>query len=148
MNFNKVFILGNLTRDPEIRTTPTGQSVAQFGVATNRVWYDKNHQKQTDVEFHNIVAWGKLAEIASRYLNKGKMVFVEGRIKTRSWQDQSGQKKYRTEIIAETFQMGPKGGFGGEGTDLPHQSEQADALPSEVPVIDAEEEINPEDLPF
>ena len=149
VNFNKVFILGNLTRDPEIRTTPTGQSVAQFGVATNRIWYDKNHQKQTDVEFHNIVAWGKLAEIASRYLTKGKMVFVEGRIKTRSWQDQSGQKKYRTEIIAETFQMGPKGGFGGgEGTDLPHPQEQGDALPSEVPVIDTEEEINPEDLPF
>jgi len=149
MNFNKVFILGNLTRDPEIRTTPTGQSVAQFGVATNRIWYDKNHQKQTDVEFHNIVAWGKLAEIASRYLTKGKMVFVEGRIKTRSWQDQSGQKKYRTEIIAETFQMGPKGGFGGEGSDTPHQSEQSDAsLPPEVPVIDTEEEINPEDLPF
>ena len=149
VNFNKVFILGNLTRDPEIRTTPTGQSVAQFGVATNRIWYDKNHQKQTDAEFHNIVAWGKLAEIASRYLTKGKMVFVEGRIKTRSWQDQSGQKKYRTEIIAEGFQMGPKGGFGGgEGADLPHQADQADALPSEIPVIDTEEEINPEDLPF
>jgi single-strand DNA-binding protein len=151
MNFNKVFILGNLTRDPEIRTTPTGQSVAQFGVATNRIWYDKNHQKQTDVEFHNVVAWGKLAEIASRYLTKGKMVFVEGRIKTRNWQDQSGQKKYRTEIIAESFQMGPKGGFsqGGEGTDLPPQAEVPEAsLPSEVPIIDSEEEINPEDLPF
>ncbi|HNW96545.1 MAG TPA: single-stranded DNA-binding protein [Candidatus Paceibacterota bacterium] len=151
MNFNKVFILGNLTRDPELRTTPTGQSVAQFSVATNRIWFDKNRQKQTDAEFHNIVAWGKLAEIAGRYLSRGKLVFVEGRIKTRSWQDQSGQKRSRTEIIAESFQMGPKSGFGGqgEGTDMPHPTETSDApLPSEVPIIDSEEEINPEDLPF
>ncbi len=151
MNFNKVFILGNLTRDPELRTTPTGQSVAQFGVATNRVWFDKNRQKQTDAEFHNVVAWGKLAEIAGRYLSKGKLIFVEGRIKTRTWQDQSGQKRNRTEIIAESFQMGPKGGFGqgGEGADAPHQAEAPDAsLPPDVPIIDSEEEINPEDLPF
>lgn len=150
MNFNKAFILGNLTRDPELRTTPTGQSVASFGVATNRVWFDKNRQKQTEVEFHNIVAWGKLAEIASRYLTKGKMVFVEGRIKTRTWEDQSGQKKYKTEIIAENFQMGPKGGSAGtsEGTDLPSQEAGSDQAPiDDIPVIQ-EDEIKPEDLPF
>ncbi|HOX21635.1 MAG TPA: single-stranded DNA-binding protein [Candidatus Paceibacterota bacterium] len=152
MNFNKVFILGNLTRDPELRTTPTGQSVANFGVATNRVWFDKNRQKQTEAEFHNVVAWGKLAEIASRYLSKGKLVFVEGRLKTRTWEDQSGQKKYKTEIIAEKMQMGPKGGASGssEGTDAVSPDAGLDQpLAEEIPSIqEGEEEISPEDLPF
>ena len=152
MNFNKVFILGNLTRDPDLRTTPTGQSVASFGVATNRVWFDKNRQKQTDVEFHNVVAWGKLAEIVSRYLSKGKLVFIEGRLKTRSWEDQSGQKKYKTEIIAERMQMGPKGAGSSpaEGTDLASPEAGTDqAQAEEIPTIqEGEEEITPEDLPF
>jgi len=153
MNFNKVFILGNLTRDPELRTTPTGQSVASFGVATNRVWFDKNRQKQTDVEFHNVVAWGKLAEIVSRYLSRGKLVFIEGRLKTRSWEDQSGQKKYKTEIIAERMQLGPKGAASSptEGTDLasPEAAGTDQAPAEEIPTIqEGEEEITPEDLPF
>jgi len=152
MNFNKVFILGNLTRDPELRTTPTGQSVASFGVATNRVWFDKNRQKQTDVEFHNVVAWGKLAEIVSRYLSKGKLVFIEGRLKTRSWEDQSGQKKYKTEIIAERLQLGPKGAAPSpaEGTDLASPEVGTDqASTEEIPTIqEGEEEITPEDIPF
>lgn len=152
MNFNKVFILGNLTRDPELRNTPTGQSVANFGVATNRVWFDKNRQKQTEAEFHNVVAWGKLAEIASRYLSKGKLVFIEGRLKTRTWEDQSGQKKYKTEIIAEKMQMGPKGGASGlsEGTDAASPDAGLDQpLAEEIPSIqEGEEEISPEDLPF
>lgn len=153
MNFNKAFILGNLTRDPELRTTPTGQSVASFGVATNRNWTDKSGQKQTDTEFHNVVAWGRLAETASRYLTKGKMVFIEGRLKTRSWEDQGGQKKYKTEIIVESFQMGPKSA--GQGGANP--SEGVDAVSSDggvdKPIIDdipiiQEDEIRPEDLPF
>jgi len=152
MNFNKVFILGNLTRDPELRTTPSGQSVTNVGVATNRVWFDKNRQKQTDVEFHNVVMWGKLAEIASRYLSKGKLVFIEGRLKTRSWQDQSGQKKYKTEIIAERMQLGPRGAGVGptEGADFPSPESGVDQTPSdEIPVIqEGEGEISPEDLPF
>ncbi len=152
MNFNKVFILGNLTRDPELRNTPTGQSVASFGVATNRVWFDKNRQKQTEAEFHNVVAWGKLAEIASRYLSKGKLVFIEGRLKTRVWEDQSGQKKYKTEIIAEKMQMGPRGGASGfsEGADAASPDAGSDQpATEEIPTIqEGEEEISPEDLPF
>src|SRR3989344_6005054 len=108
MNLNKAFVLGNLTRDPELRQTPTGQSVATFGVATNRMWTDHAGNKQTQTEFHNVVVWGRLAEIASQYLGKGRLVLIEGRITTRSWQDQQGQKKYRTEIIAENMQLGPR----------------------------------------
>lgn len=160
MNFNKVFILGNLTRDPELRNTPTGQSVVSFGVATNRVWFDKNRQKQTEAEFHNVVAWGKLAEIVSRYLSKGKLVFIEGRLKTRTWEDQSsGQKKYKTEIIAEKMQMGPKGGASkfSEGTDVASPDSGLDQpIAEEIPSIqegepsiqEGEEEISPENLPF
>lgn len=152
MNFNKVFILGNLTRDPELRNTPTGQSVVSFGVATNRVWFDKNRQKQTEAEFHNVVAWGKLAEIISRYLSKGKLVFIEGRLKTRTWEDQSGQKKYKTEIIAEKMQMGPKGGASrfSEGTDVASPDSGLDQpIAEEIPSIqEGEEEISPENLPF
>lgn len=108
MNLNKAFILGNLTRDPELRQTPTGQNVATFGIATNRMWTDHTGNKQTQTEFHNVVVWGRLAEIASQYLAKGRLVFIEGRITTRSWQDQQGQKKYRTEIVAENMQLGPR----------------------------------------
>ena len=108
MNLNKVFLIGNLTRDPELRQTPTGQNVASFGVATNRMWTDPAGNKQTQTEFHNVVVWGRLAEIASQYLAKGRLVFIEGRISTRSWQDQQGQKKYRTEIVAENMQLGPR----------------------------------------
>ena len=144
--------MGNLTRDPELRNTPTGQSVVSFGVATNRVWFDKNRQKQTEAEFHNVVAWGKLAEIISRYLSKGKLVFIEGRLKTRTWEDQSGQKKYKTEIIAEKMQMGPKGGASkfSEGTDVASPDSGLDQpIAEEIPSIqEGEEEISPENLPF
>ncbi len=108
MNFNRVFILGNLTRDPELRQTPSGQSVATFGVATNRIWIDKDGNRQQEVEYHNVVAFGKLAQIAAQYLTKGRLIFIEGRLRTRSWEDASGQKRTRTEIIAINFQMGPK----------------------------------------
>ena len=92
MNLNKAMIIGNLTRDPEVKTTPSGQNVATFSVATNRVWTNAQGQKQEAVEYHNIVAWGKLAEICGQYLNKGKKVYVEGRIQTRDWQGQDGVK--------------------------------------------------------
>jgi single-strand DNA-binding protein len=156
MNFNKVFILGNLTRDPELRTTPAGQSVASFGVATNRIWNDKNGQRQTEVEFHNVVAWGKLAETASRYLSKGKLVFIEGRLKTRSWTDQGGVRHSRTEIIAQNFQLGPKGSDEGssranlsdrEGTDIEAPADLDSINESDIPVI-SEDEISIDDLPF
>ena len=95
MNLNKAIIVGRLTRDPEVRALPSGQSVASFGMATNRVWNNPNGEKQEFVEFHNIVTFGKLADICSRYLNKGRLVLIEGRIQTRSWQDQDGNKRYR-----------------------------------------------------
>ncbi len=108
MNFNKAIIVGRVTRDPEIRTTPNGQNVASIGVATNRVWNTSGGERQEKVEFHNIVAWGKLAEICGQYLTKGQLVIFEGRLETRSWEGQDGVKRSKTEIIAENMQMGPR----------------------------------------
>lgn len=155
MNFNRAFILGNLTRDPELRTTPSGQSVATFGVATNRIWTDKNGQRQSEVEFHNVVVWGRLAEIASRYLSKGKLVFIEGRLKTRNWTDQNGARHSRTEIIAQNFQLGPRleGGAASstvpqEGVDVQPPADLDEMVADEnIPTI-SEDEISTEDLPF
>ncbi len=146
MNYNKVFILGNLTRDPEVRTTPSGQSVASFGVATNRFWNNQSGERQQEVEFHNVVVWGKLAEIAGRYLNKGKLVFIEGRLKTRNWEDQSGVKHYMTEIIAENFQMGPRTGGEGGGGYSPSSNNDSDI--TAPPTINEDEITSPDDLPF
>jgi single-strand DNA-binding protein len=121
---NKVILLGNLGRDPEVRSTPSGQSVASFSLATSRKWRDKNGNKQEETEWHNIVVWGKQAEIAGQYLKKGKQIFLEGRLQTRSWEDrQSGEKKYRTEVVCDNFQMlgqrgddmGGGGSYGGGG---------------------------------
>ena len=145
MNFNKAIILGNLTRDPELRTLPSGQSVANFSVATNRFYTDKGGSKQQAVEFHNVVAFGKLADICSRFLNKGKLVLVEGRIQTRSWQGQDGAKRYRTEIVMENMQMGPKGMTGGPGTETPGSAGAPTAAIEEIPVIDADEGMNFQD---
>lgn len=105
MDLNKAMIIGNLTRDPETRTTPTGQTVTSFGVATNLVWTDANGQKQSKVEFHNIVAWRKLAEICGQYLKKGQKVYIEGRLQTREWTTTDGQKRQRTEIVADNMIM-------------------------------------------
>lgn len=109
---NKVILIGNLGRDPEVRSTPSGQPVASFTLATSRRWRDKNGQKQEQTEWHNIVVWGKQAEIAGQYLTKGKQVFIEGRLQTRSWDDrQTGEKRYRTEVVCDNFQMlGQRGG--------------------------------------
>lgn len=113
MNLNKAFVLGNVTRDPEVRSLPSGQQVTSFGIATNRFYTDSAGEKKQDVEFHNIVCFGRLADISSRYLNKGSLVLIEGRIKTRNWTNAQGAKQYRTEIIAEALQLGPKGGASG-----------------------------------
>ncbi|HEX9941851.1 MAG TPA: single-stranded DNA-binding protein [Thermoanaerobaculia bacterium] len=115
---NKVILIGNLGRDPEVRSTPSGQPVASFTLATNRRWKDKNGQRQEQTEWHNIVVWGKQAEVAGQYLTKGKQIYLEGRLQTRSWDDrQTGEKRYRTEIVCENFQMlGQRGGeFEGGG---------------------------------
>ena len=116
---NKVFLVGNLGRDPEVRSTPSGQPVASFSVATSRKWRDRDGNRQEQTEWHNVVCWGKQAEIAGQYLQKGKQVFIEGRLQTRSWDDKnSGEKRYRTEIICENFQMlGSRPGSGGGGGD-------------------------------
>lgn len=113
---NKVILIGNLGRDPEVRSTPSGQPVASFTLATSRRWKDKNGQRQEQTEWHQIVVWGKQAEIAGQYLTKGKQIFLEGRLQTRSWDDrQTGEKRYRTEIVCENFQMlGSRGGGGGD----------------------------------
>ena len=153
MNFNKAFVLGNVTRDPELRTTPGGQNVCSFGIATNRVWRDQSGQRQEQVEFHNIVAWGRLAQICSQYLKKGSLVFIEGRIQTRSWQAQDGQKRFRTEIVAENMQLGPRGGGGGREAGAGTQAEEPaqPAAPEPVETIaypGDEEEIKPEEIPF
>lgn len=111
---NKVILIGNLGRDPEVRSTPSGQPVASFTLATSRRWRDKNGQKQEQTEWHQIVVWGKQAEIAGQYLTKGKQIFLEGRLQTRSWDDrQTGEKRYRTEVVCDNFQMlGSRGGGG------------------------------------
>ncbi|MCH7666490.1 MAG: single-stranded DNA-binding protein [Acidobacteria bacterium] len=113
---NKVMLIGNLGRDPEVRSTPSGQNVASFSLATNRKWKDRDGNRQEQTEWHNIVCWGRQAEIAGQYLTKGKQIYIEGRIQTRSWDDKaSGEKKYRTEIICDNFQMlGSRGGGGGD----------------------------------
>ncbi|OGD25616.1 hypothetical protein A2819_02595 [Candidatus Azambacteria bacterium RIFCSPHIGHO2_01_FULL_40_24] len=159
MNLNKAFILGNLTRDPELRQTPTGQNVASFGVATNRMWTDPAGNKQTQTEFHNVVVWGRLAEIASQYLAKGRLVFIEGRITNRSWQDQQGQKKYRTEIVAENMQLGPRFQSAPNQSQAPasasresdHSSNSDREILPEVQLDDMpknDEEIKVENIPF
>ena len=149
MNFNKAFVLGNVTRDPELRTTPSGQNVCSFGVATNRVWKDQSGQQQRAAEFHNVVTWGRLAEISNQYLKKGSLVFVEGRIQTRSWQDASGQKRYRTEIVAETMQLGPRPVGAAAASPAGPAAPPEPAEPVEtVPYPGEEDEIKPEEIPF
>ena len=144
MNLNKVIILGNLTRDPDIRTLPSGQSVTNFGVATNRFFYNKSGEKQKQTEFHNIVAFGRNAEIAQQYLKKGSMILVEGRIQTRSWQDSSGNNRSRTEIITERLQLGPRA-----GQITPEAPEKKEETPEEIPIIEENEgEIDVKDIPF
>lgn len=137
MNLNKVFLIGRLTQNPQKKVLPSGQAVCNFGLATDRFWTNKEGKKQQETEFHNIVLFGKLAEIASQYLKKGSLVFIEGRLRTRSWQDQSGQKRQRTEIIVERMQMGPR-----VKKELP----PIEAEKEEIPII--EEEIDLKDIPF
>lgn len=139
MNLNKAFLIGRLTRDPEIKTLPSGQQVCFFGLATDRFFIDKEGKKQQETEFHNIVLFARLAEIASQYLNKGSLVFIEGRIRTRSWQDASGNKRQRTEIIGERIQLGPKSA---KKVVLPIEEDK-----EEIPIIE-EEEIDVKNLPF
>ncbi|MDP1538454.1 MAG: single-stranded DNA-binding protein [bacterium] len=144
MNLNKVILVGRLTRDPETRALPSGQSVTNFGMATDRFFTDKSGQKQQQTEFHNIVAFGKLADIAAQYLNKGSLVLIEGRLQTRSWQDSSGNKRSRTEIVAERLQMGPKSA----GRTIPAKEPEKETPPEDIPVIEEDGEIDIKNIPF
>jgi single-strand DNA-binding protein len=162
MYLNKALIIGNLTRDPEMRSLPSGIQVASFSVATNRVWKDKNGAKQESADFHNIVVFGRQADIVGQYLKKGSSVLVEGRMQTRSWDAQDGQKKYRTEIVADRVQFGPRSsGNGGQASQTQSKSEASQTSQKVNPSADRvdknegidtieypSEEINPEDIPF
>lgn len=165
MYFNKAIVIGNLTRDPEMKALPSGSQVTSFAVATNRVWKDKNGVKQESVDYHNIVVFGRQAENANQYLKKGASVLVEGRMQTRSWDDKSsGEKKYRTEIVADRVQFGPRRDGAAPtvagASALAGKVEKGGKVKDSVGVAkDAgadvggaieypEEEINAEDIPF
>lgn len=158
MNVNKVFLVGRLTRDPEVRTTASGQSVASISLATNRFWKDKSGQKQDQTEYHNVVLWGRLAEITGQYLAKGQEAFIEGRMQTRKYTGKDGIERRTTEVVAENMQLGsrPQGG----GSYSPSQTPQApkpapqqqqEAPAEEIPTINLDEEqdeVKIEDVPF
>lgn len=149
MNLNKVFLIGRLTADPQLRATTTGQSVASFSVATNRIWVDKSGAKQEDVQFHNIVVWGRQAEVANQFLKKGALVFIEGRLQTRGWQDKQGQQRKTTEIVCERMQFGPRtGGMQGQAPSA-SAGQKNEKVEEQLPEINLEEgEVKAEDLPF
>lgn len=146
MYMNKAIIIGNLTRDPELRSLPSGAKVADFGVATNRVWKDQAGNKQESVEYHNIVVFGRQAETSAQFLKKGSGVLIEGRIQTRNWDGQDGQKRYRTEIVAERVQFGQRSGGGDKQADEPKDDNGIDKLEDQIEY--PEDDINPEDIPF
>lgn len=152
MYLNKALIIGNLTRDPELRSLPSGIQVSSFSVATNRVWKNKEGQKQEAADFHNVVVFGRQAETVAQYLKKGSSVLVEGRMQTRSWDDKtSGAKKYRTEIVADRVQFGPRSGSVSSGAPSSGGSKKTepDEKPASGEAIEyPEEQINPEDIPF
>lgn len=141
---NKVILVGNLGRDPELRSTPSGQQVASFSLATSRKWKDRDGNRQEQTEWHNIVCWGRQAEIAGQYLTKGRQIFVEGRIQTQSWEDrQSGEKKYRTEIVCENFQM-----LGQRGDQPESAAPRPEEQSSPPPPSDSAGTADDDDIPF
>ncbi|MCF7865711.1 MAG: single-stranded DNA-binding protein [Candidatus Pacebacteria bacterium] len=165
MYLNKALIIGNLTRDPELKALPSGIQVASISVATNRVWKDQNGAKQESTDYHNVVVFGRQAETAAQYLKKGSSVLVEGRMQTRSWDGQDGKKQYRTEVVADRIQFGNRPGdgasssSGGAAGSKPSYGNSASSAPAKAasksedtdsfPSVDyPEEEINPEDIPF
>lgn len=171
MNLNRVILIGRLAADPESRTIPSGQDVATLRVVTNRVWTNPSGQKQEQAEFHSVTLWGRLAQIASQYLKKGGLVMIEGRLQTRSWTGQDNVKRYRTEVVAENIQLGPRssqdsvgstGGLSQKFTSRPAASAPVKAKEieeEEIPVIGEDEpivsqneideaEVDLKDIPF
>lgn len=154
-SLNRATLIGNLTRDPELKQIASGQSVCSFSIATDRQWTGGDGQKQKASEFHNIVAWGKLAEICAQYLNKGKKVYIEGRLQTRDWDGQDGVKRYRTEIVAENMIMLDRSsGESSSGSAPTFPSASRGFVPPQAPVVQDEPSVNPddeirvEDIPF
>ena len=157
MYFNRAIIIGNLTRDPELKSLPSGVQIATMGVATNRVWKDKSGAKQESTDYHNIVVFGRQAETSAQYLRKGASVLIEGRMQTRSWDAADGTKKYRTEVVADRVQFGPrKDGATAPAAAAPEEDNPAFAKASsgeqESPPVDTieypEENVNVDDIPF
>lgn len=147
-NLNKVILIGNLTRDPEMRATPSGQHIATFGLATNREWITREGEKKQSSEFHELVCWGRLAEIANQYLKKGKLIYVEGYLKTRSWDDATGIKKFRTEIVIEDLIMLNKREKDGSATEGVLESLPEDTTrntPEDAPPEEASPSVSIED---
>lgn len=149
MYINKAFLFGNLTRDPELRALPSGGNVCSFGLATNRVYTKADGSKQESTEFHNVVVFGRQAETCAQYLKKGSSAFVEGRIQTRSWENAEKGKQYRTEVVAERVQFGPRpSGGGGQGGTRQSDAEAPQRAPKEDTIEYPQEDINPDDIPF
>lgn len=160
MNVNKVILVGRLTRDPEVRTTPSGQTVASIGLATNRFWKDKNGQRQDKTEFHNVILWGRLGEIAGQYLQKGQEAYIEGRLETRKYTGKDGVERRTTEIIAENMQLGSRAQGSASGAPYGSSNSSGSASPArqpqpspaeEIPTINLDEEpdeVKIEDVPF
>ena len=148
MYLNKAFVFGNLTRDPELRSLPSGVQVASFSIATNRVWKNQEGQKQETPEFHNIVVFGRQAETVGQYLKKGSSALIEGRMQTRSWEADGG-KKYRTEIVADRVQFGPRTGGGSSSGSKQAADDQGAGNKSDSDSIQyPDDEIDPNDIPF
>ncbi|MHB8651652.1 MAG: single-stranded DNA-binding protein [Minisyncoccota bacterium] len=150
MYLNRALIFGNLTRDPELRSLPSGAKVTSFSLATNRVWKDKNGAKQESTDYHNVVVFGRQAETCAQYLKKGASVLIEGRMQTRSWDAQDGTKKSRTEVVADRVQFGPRGGERGPGGGGAGPREDTQTSPAgEIETIEyPDEDVNPDDIPF
>ncbi|NCT00188.1 single-stranded DNA-binding protein [Candidatus Parcubacteria bacterium] len=148
MYLNKAIIIGNLTRDPELKALPSGIKVASFSLATNRTWKGADGQKKEEVQFHNIVVFGRQAETVSQYMKKGSSLLVEGRMQTRSWDGQDGKKNYRTEIVADRVQFGARAEGGSAGSSSSSSSTKEEPQ-QEAPEIDYPDvDINPDDIPF
>ena len=159
MNVNKVILVGRLTRDPEVRNTPAGKSVATLSMATNRFWKDQSGQRQDKTEYHNVVLWGRLAEIAGQYLVKGQETYIEGRMETRKYTGKDGIERRTTEVVAENLQLGSKsqGSGGGNYNRPPAQpasapiAQPAPQAEEAIPTINLDEEqdeVRIEDVPF
>ena len=150
MNFNKAIIAGNLTDDPEKRSTDSGTTVVNFSVATNRYYSNQAGERQQETEYHDVVFFGKTAENIAKYLSKGSSVLLEGRIQTRSWDGQDGKTRYNTEIVGQSIQFGPREGSSGGRNSSPSRNKKQNKKQEdeEIPVIEEDEDIDVEDIPF